>query len=396
MTLIFCYWDNLIEPKLSSAFENAGHKVIPFRHTFKEKDYDTEYLSKLINFVTINTGIDFIISINYIPIISRACKFLNMPYLSWLCDCPCYSLYSKTFPDPHNYTFFFDKMHAERFHGIYPNANIYYLPAACDETQYDNLCITEKEYKGYHSDVCFVGSLYTEKGTHETITKSLPPYLKGYVDGIINAQLNVYGYNFMEDSLTEEFINNFKKQMNWQLPPDYIDNAKSIIADYYFGYRATMLDRINTLREVSEHFNTDLYTTSNTNMLPAIHNKGIADTLTMLPKIYHCSKINLEITSKTFKSGMTQRLFDIMASGGFVISNFQAEIPDFFIPGKDLVLYESIPDLLEKIYYYLSHEDERLQIAENGMKKATKYHNYNVRIKQMLKAVNDEISNEFI
>ena len=131
-------------------------------------------------------------------------------------------------------------------------------------------------------------------------------------------------------------------------------------------------------------------------MLPAIHNKGIADTLTMLPKIYHCSKINLEITSKTFKSGMTQRLFDIMASGGFVISNFQAEIPDFFIPGKDLVLYESIPDLLEKIYYYLSHEDERLQIAENGMKKATKYHNYNVRINQMLKAVNDEISNEFI
>ena len=102
MTLIFCYWDNLIEPKLSSAFENAGHKVIPFRHTFKEKDYDTEYLSKLINFVTINTGIDFIISINYIPIISRACKFLNMPYLSWLCDCPSYSLYSKTFPDPHN------------------------------------------------------------------------------------------------------------------------------------------------------------------------------------------------------------------------------------------------------------------------------------------------------
>lgn len=385
MKLIFCYWDNLIEPKLTHAFEKMGHEVIPFRQAFKEKDYDTDYLTSLITFVQQQPEVSFIISINYIPIVSRACKFLNMPYLSWLCDCPCYSLYSNTFPEPHNYTFFFDRMHAERFHRIYPNANIYYLPAACDATQYDNLFITGEEYARYHSDISFVGSLYIEKGAHERISSSLPPYLMGYVDGIINAQLNVYGYNFMEDALSEEFIEKFKKHMDWQLPPDYLDDARSIIADYYFGYRSTMLDRINTLRAVSEHFNTDLYTTSDASMLPAIHNKGIADTQTMLPKIYHCSKINLEITSKTFKSGMTQRLFDIMAVGGFVISNYQTEIPEYFTPGEDLVLYESIPDLLDKIDYYLTHENERRCIAENGMSKVRKYHNYETKIQEMLR-----------
>lgn len=384
MKLIFCYWDNLIEPKLTHTFEAMGHEVIPFRQEFKEKDYDTDYLTNLITFAKQQTGVSFVISINFIPIISRACKFLDIPYLSWLCDCPCYSLYSNTFPEPHNYTFFFDRMHADRFKHLYPDANIYYLPAACDATQYDDLFITEEEYNCYHSDVSFVGSLYAEKGTHERISRSLPPYLMGYVDGIINAQLNVYGYNFMEDSLSEEFIEEFKKHMDWQLPPDYMDDARSIIADYYFGYRSTMLDRINTLRAVSEHFNTDLYTTSDTSMLPAIHNKGIADTQTMLPKIYHCSKINLEITSKTFKSGMTQRLFDIMAVGGFVISNYQAEIPEYFTPGEDLILYESIPDLLDKIGYYLAHEDERCHIAESGMEKVRKYHNYEVRSNEML------------
>ena len=382
MKLIFCYWDNLIDPKLTQAFEDMGHNVLPFNREFNDKDYDTDYLTALITFVKEHPDISFVISINYIPIISRACDYLNIPYISWLCDCPCYSLYSNTVPNKNNRIFFFDRMHAERFKNIYPQAHIYYLPAASDIALLDTLTISDEEYSLYNSDVSFVGSLYTEKGTHEQISKTLPPYLMVYVDGIINAQLNVYGYNFMEDSLSDDFVKDFKKHMNWQLPPDYTDDAKSVIADYYFGYRSTMLDRIHTLRTVSEHFNTDLYTTSDTSMLPAIHNRGIADTKTMLPKIYHCSKINLEITSKTFKSGMTQRLFDILAVGGFVISNYQSEIPEYFTPGKDLVLYESIPDLLDKIDYYLTHEEERRQIAENGLITVRKNHNYQTRINE--------------
>ncbi|MCM1171698.1 MAG: DUF3880 domain-containing protein [Clostridium sp.] len=260
---------------------------------------------------------DFVLSINFIPIISRACKLLDIPYLSWLCDCPCYSLYSNTFGDSNNHTFFFDKMHAERFKIIYPQTNIYYLPGACDPVRFANNVVSAEDYETYGCDVSFVGSLYSEKGTHQRNSETLPPYLMGYVDGIIHAQLNVYGYNFMEESLDEQFIEEFKKHMEWQVPPDYLDDARSVIADYYFGYRSTMLDRIATLDAVSRQFNMDLYTTSDTSMLPHINNRGIADSNTMLPKIYRCSKVNLEIASKTFKSGMTLRFFEIMCAGGF-------------------------------------------------------------------------------
>ena len=278
-------------------------------------------------------------------------------------------------------------MHAERFKNVYPQTNIYYLPGSCDPVRFANNIISDGDYEQYGCDVSFVGSLYSEKGTHQRISESLPPYLMGYVDGIINAQLNVYGYNFMENSLDESFIEEFKKHMEWQLPPDYMDDARSVIADYYFGYRCTMLDRIATLDAVSRHFNTDLYTTSDTSMLPHINNRGIADSNTMLPKIYKCSKINLEIASKTFKSGMTLRLFEIMCAGGFVIANYQTEIPDYFTIDKDVVVYESIPDLLNKIDYYLTHDDERMEIAENGHKKVLEYHTYDIRVKQMLDMV---------
>lgn len=387
MKLIFCYWGNLMENKLSEAFKRFGHEVILFKQEFVEKDYDTEYLKNLVNFVRANENTDFVLSINFIPIISRACKFLNIPYLSWICDCPCYSLYSNTFADSHNHIFFFDKMHAERFKAVYPQANIYYLPGACDPVHFANNIISDDDYERYSCDVSFVGSLYSEKGTHQRISEALPPYLMGYVDGIINAQLNVYGYNFMEDSLDASFIEKFKKHMEWKIPLDYLDDARSIIADYYFGYRCTMLDRIATLDAVSRNFNTDLYTTSDATMLPNINNRGIADSNMMLPKIYKCSKVNLEIASKTFKSGMTLRLFEIMCAGGFVIANYQSEIPEYFTPGKDIVIYESIPDLLDKINYYLPHEDERMEIAANGQKKVLEYHTYDIRVKQMLDMV---------
>lgn len=387
MKLIFCYWGNMMEDKFTEAFRRLGHEVIPFEQEFVEKDYDTDYLKNLVGFVHANENVSFVLSINFIPIISRACKFLDMPYLSWLCDCPCYSCYSNTFADAHNHTFFFDKMHAERFRTVYPQTNIYYLPGACDPVRFANNVISDVDYETYGCDVSFVGSLYSEKGTHQRISETLPPYLMGYVDGIIHAQLNVYGYNFMEESLDESFIEEFKKHMEWQVPPDYMDDARSVIADYYFGYRCTMFDRIATLDAVSRTFNTDLYTTSDTSMLPYINNRGIADSNIMLPKIYKCSKVNLEIASKTFKSGMTLRLFEIMCAGGFVIANYQTEIPDYFTVDKDVVVYESIPDLLNKIDYYLTHEDERMEIAANGQKKVLEHHTYDVRVRQMIDKV---------
>ena len=122
-------------------------------------------------------------------------------------------------------------------------------------------------------------------------------------------------------------------------------------------------------------------------MLPTIHNRGIAKSFTMMPKIFQCSKINLHMTARTIKSGTPQRIFDIMAAGGFVLSNYQSEIPEYFIPGKDLILYESIPDLIEKIRYFLAHEDERAQIAQNGYQKVKSCHTLVQRAQEILRII---------
>lgn len=213
------------------------------------------------------------------------------------------------------------------------------------------------------------------------IEKDLPDYLRGYVDGLIDAQLNVYGYNFLEDSITEAWAEEFKKYADWvPLAEDYTEDVKGIVADTYIGYKCTEQERIRTLSAISEHFDMDLWTLSDTSQLPKIHNRGGADSNHMMPQIIKCSKINLNMTNRPIKTGLPLRIFDLMGAGGFVISNYQAEIPEHFVPGEDIVLYDSIPDLLDKIAYYLAHDDERIQIAANGHEKIKQAHTYDMRL----------------
>ena len=75
---------------------------------------------------------------------------------------------------------------------------------------------------------------------------------------------------------------------------------------------------------------------------------------------------------------------DIMGSGSFLLTNFQSDFLDYFIPGEDFVYYESAEDFTKKISYYLSHEKERLQIIDNCLGKMRDAHTFEHRIHTML------------
>lgn len=107
-----------------------------------------------------------------------------------------------------------------------------------------------------------------------------------------------------------------------------------------------------------------------------------------MPFVFKNSKINLNITLRSIQTGIPLRAMDIMGCGGFLLTNFQADFLDFFQPDIDFVYYEDYEDLIEKTNYYLTHEKERLQIAKKGYEKVKQYHNYPVRIEEIIHCVN--------
>ncbi|WP_304428935.1 glycosyltransferase family protein, partial [Faecalibaculum rodentium] len=117
---------------------------------------------------------------------------------------------------------------------------------------------------------------------------------------------------------------------------------------------------------------------------PNIVNHGIVDYYTEMPLVFNRSRINLNITRRGIQTGMPLRAIDILGSGGFLLSNFQSDFLEYFVPGEDFVYFESREDLVQKVDYYLDHEAERQAIARSGHDKVAAAHTYRHRVREML------------
>ena len=115
-----------------------------------------------------------------------------------------------------------------------------------------------------------------------------------------------------------------------------------------------------------------------------LHVHGGVASLTEMPKLFHLSKINLNMTIKPIQEGLPLRIFDILGCGGFCMTNYQPELSELFEIGRDLEAYASLEELVDKCSYYLQHEEVRQKIAQNGYKKVCERHTYLHRIKEML------------
>ena len=116
--------------------------------------------------------------------------------------------------------------------------------------------------------------------------------------------------------------------------------------------------------------------------------KGPIDYMSEMPYVFKTSKINLNITLKCIQSGIPLRALDIMGCGGFLLSNYQAEMTEFFRPGIDFVSYGSMDEAKDLAKYYLSHEEERKTIAQNGCEIVKQHFTYEKQLKQIFDIVN--------
>jgi spore maturation protein CgeB len=56
-----------------------------------------------------------------------------------------------------------------------------------------------------------------------------------------------------------------------------------------------------------------------------------------------------------------------------------------------LITYKDVNELDEKIKYYLSHEIEREEIAKAGFEHVKNNHSFDVRVKQLMKIIEENI-----
>lgn len=385
MNILFYRYGSICEPDIIASFKHLGFKITEDTREVYNKQLLPSDCIKGLNELLKQDTYSFVFSINFFPSVSDVCNIWGIPYLCLIVDSPVLELFSTSLANPCNKIFLFDRQLYNDFHHINPDG-IFHIPLATNvRDNYATATMASAADRArFSSDISFIGSLYSEKCLYNQIT--LPEKMRGYVDGLIEAQLLVYGYNFIDECVTPELIEAFCKVRPELINfPDSMNvDTKAVIAQHIISVKVAEQERLRYLKVLSEHFNVDLYTGSDTSSMPLIHNRGFAKTNTEMPIIFHQSKINLNLTAKSIRSGLSLRIFDVLGCEGFLITNYQAELPEHFNIGEDLEAYTSLDDLMGKCEYYLSHDKERQEIAHNGFEKVKKYHTYDIRLTQML------------
>lgn len=387
MKALFYRYGSICEPFILKAFENLGIVVTELDKEISDKSIQPSDCVKLVSSALMNGNYDFVFSVNFFPTVSDVCNIFRIPYIGWTVDSPVMELYSKSITNSCNYIFLFDQCQYQDIAPLNPG-HIYYLPLATDPDYMQSVVKKNNSRDTYASKFAFVGSLYTEKCPYDNLINP-PAHLSGFLDGLMEAQLKVYGYYFVEEVLSDAITAEFKAYMpDFYAPQDapYLTD-KTIAAQYYIGNKISSLERIRLLTQLAEQFPTDIYTLSDTSGIPQLRNRGAVDTLTEMPLVFHNSSINLNFTSKPIRSGIPLRIWDIAGCGGFMITNFQAELPEYFTPGEDIEVYESADDLLDKCGYYLENPKRAKEIAQNGLENILAHHTYTHRIEEMLRIV---------
>ena len=384
MRVILIDWNSYGNKYMKALMAQRGYDVLlcPFDDK-KSGSAMEEQKKNLSDMLGCALSVDYVFSYNYFPEVSNVCNEKNIRYISWVYDSPYLNIYSYTVLNPINSIFYFD-------YGVFKEfedsniSTVHYLPLGV----YEPALRKYRDAGGckVSSDISFVGSLYNES-KHSLYAKfsSISPYAKGYLDAIISVQKNIYGENILEELLTSDIESELQKAYPTDPNAPTVMTPKQLYSQFVLSRQVTALERTEVLELLGKKNNLvrNLYTPEKNADIKGWSNKGTVDYYTSMSDVFASSKINLNITLRSIKTGIPLRAFDIMGAGGFLLSNYQGEYPEYFNIGEEMAIYENYDDLLNKVDYFLTHEKERAEIAKAGQRKVLEEHTLSKRLDVM-------------
>lgn len=443
MNILVYRWKAYHYRDVAAALEQAGHTLDTLFYDIADFDDDPEFCRQMGE-VLKNKRYDMVFSINYFTVISNVCEKHKIPYISWNCDSMLISMYHQSVFHSCNYIFSFDMAEVQKFRAMGVK-HIFYLPLAADTERLDRVIaegtqkrtvleqwqgvsqqddieeketikvekssVQKKQTEAKSSrntkrvlcsssrlpagEITFVGNLY-ERNRYDNIEHLLPEYLRGYLEASLWAQIQVSGGNILPEMLTEDILLQLSDYFKLEKKEDSFADLGLIFTSTVLGFKAASMERELCLNALSVRYPVDLYTSSESGQLPRVLCLGKADYWEEMPKIFHNSKLNLNFTIPNIIDGTPLRVWDILACGGFCLTNYRPDLLRHFENGKDLVIFEGKEELLQKAEYYLSHDKEREQIAYQGYQTIKEHHSYTARIKEMFAVLQQQIGKNFL
>jgi len=124
-------------------------------------------------------------------------------------------------------------------------------------------------------------------------------------------------------------------------------------------------------------------------LLPAAgwRSLGPLDYYADLPRFYPASDVNFNATSLQMKGAVNQRVFDVPACGGFVLTDYREQLEALFDPGTEAVCYREPDEIPELMGRYGGSLREREAVTRAARERILAKHDYTHRLKAMVSAL---------
>ncbi|MHB8578570.1 MAG: glycosyltransferase [Ignavibacteriaceae bacterium] len=113
-------------------------------------------------------------------------------------------------------------------------------------------------------------------------------------------------------------------------------------------------------------------------------------------RVFSRSKINLNLSNSStmVEQQIKGRNFEIPGTKSFLLTGNAENLQEYFEDGKEIVIFNSPEELIDKAKYYLAHETERKTIAEYAFKRTISEHTWQHRFDDIFKLVISNKSNK--
>jgi len=291
----------------------------------------------------------------------------GIPFVTWFVDKPRSSELGHSFVKPNTFSFVFDRTYISilREAGF---DNVFYLPLATNPDRF-------RPVNGVlgKRDVCFVGG--SDYGKIRYLARNLDNMV-GKIDERLFEAIEVAINGQMEAMDEDTWVVTGKALDSYGI---YYNNYPDILKDMLEGFverEASLRVRLRVIQEISSNFDMAVYGDSLWRKVVGDKYRGRVNYFNDdIVKVYNMHPVHVNISKFQLRTAINQRPFDISACGGFVLSDERSELRDMF-EEDEIISYNSIEDLIDKVGYYLNNDIKRDEIAKKARCKVLREHTY--------------------
>jgi len=309
----------------------------------------------------------------------------GIPYVSLFYDSPYFGIdrLIPTLGSPLHTICLWDKYYIERIRRDF-GVECHHLQLATDFTGVGSV----DAKKEFAVDVAFLGSVNMEYSFRETARQhDWPEWLESFTEDIIEAFFSTHS-PFLEiymdrlgalDEGRKAYIRSLTARSTPASP------LYAIHSHLHHAIRSRVLGGITASKvHIFGGLHGDY---ANTNL---VFSEGI-DYHTGAPGLYSSARINLNISSGQLVNSVNQRIFDVPACGGFLLTDYRPIVEELFDTTTEMITYRDTGELNRLVAYYLEHDAERKQLAANARKRVLSEHTFQHRTNDLIEIIEQEV-----